>query len=79
MLTRLVWQHYRDHLKAVLPALGTHAPMRPDQLTRMFGDMPQELFRVHNWRTDVETVGEVRPNSSSSNRRAGSNFRGRRR
>jgi nickel-dependent lactate racemase len=59
MLTRLVWQHYRDHLKAVLPALGTHAPMRPDQLTRMFGDMPHELFRVHNWRTDVETVGEV--------------------
>ncbi len=59
MLTGLVWQHYRDHLKAVLPALGTHAPMRPDQLTRMFGDMPHELFRVHNWRTDVETVGEV--------------------
>jgi nickel-dependent lactate racemase len=59
MLTRLVWQHYRDHLKAVLPALGTHAPMRPDQLMRMFGDMPHELFRVHNWRTDVETVGEV--------------------
>jgi nickel-dependent lactate racemase len=25
----------------------------------MFGDMPQELFRVHNWRTDVETLGEV--------------------
>ena len=21
--------------------------------------MPQQLFRVHNWRTDVETVGEV--------------------
>jgi len=20
--------------------------------------MPQELFRVHNWRTDVETLGE---------------------
>ena len=25
----------------------------------MFGAMPQELFRVHNWRTDVETLGEV--------------------
>src|ERR1700751_3946734 len=46
LLTRLVWQHYRDHLTAVLPALGTHAPMRPDQLARMFGDMPHELFRV---------------------------------
>ena len=33
--------------------------MQPDQLARMFGAMPQDLFRVHNWRTDVETLGEV--------------------
>ena len=59
MLTRFAWQHYGDHLKAVLPALGTHAPLRPDQLDHMFGDMPHSLFRVHNWRTDVETIGEV--------------------
>jgi nickel-dependent lactate racemase len=25
----------------------------------MFGDIPQNLFHVHNWRTDVETLGEV--------------------
>ena len=25
----------------------------------MFGNMPQELFRMHNWRTDVETLGEL--------------------
>jgi len=59
MLTRFAWQHYGAHLKAVLPALGTHVPLRPDQLTRMFGDMPHSLFRVHNWRTDIETIGEV--------------------
>jgi nickel-dependent lactate racemase len=33
--------------------------MQPEQITRMFGAVPQELFRVHNWRTDVETLGEV--------------------
>jgi len=58
-LTRYAWEYYGDQLQAVLPALGTHAPMRPEQITRMFGAMPQELFRVHNWRTDVETLGEV--------------------
>jgi nickel-dependent lactate racemase len=58
-LTRYAWEYYRDRLKAVLPALGTHAAMRPEQITRMFGAIPQELFRVHNWRTDVETLGEV--------------------
>jgi nickel-dependent lactate racemase len=58
-LTRYAWEHYGEKLRAVLPALGTHAPMRPEQITRMFGAMPQELFHVHNWRTDVETLGEV--------------------
>jgi nickel-dependent lactate racemase len=58
-LTRYAWEYYGDHLKAVLPALGTHAPMSPSQLTRMFGAIPHGLFRVHNWRTDVETLGEV--------------------
>lgn len=58
-LTRYTWEFYGDRLEAVLPALGTHAPMQPTQIARMFGNMPQGLFRAHNWRTDVETLGEV--------------------
>jgi nickel-dependent lactate racemase len=58
-LTRFAWDFYGDRLKAVLPALGTHTPMGPEQIARMFGNMRQDLFRVHNWRTDVETLGEV--------------------
>jgi hypothetical protein len=58
-LTRYAWQFYGDRLAAVLPALGTHAPMQPMQISRMFGDVPQSLFRAHNWRTDIETLGEV--------------------
>jgi len=58
-LTRYAWHYYGDRLKAVLPALGTHTAMRPDQIAHMFGDMPQDIFRVHNWRTDIETLGEV--------------------
>ncbi len=58
-LTRYAWEHYGDKLKAVLPALGTHTPMRPEQIAHMFGAMPQELFRAHNWRTDIETLGEL--------------------
>lgn len=58
-LTRYAWQYYGNRLKAILPALGTHTAMRPDQITHMFGEVPQDLFRVHNWRTDIETLGEV--------------------
>ena len=33
--------------------------MRPDQIAHMFAAVPLELFHVHNWRTDIETLGEV--------------------
>ena len=58
-LTGYIYKHYGDKLKAVLPAIGTHTPMRPDQIAHMFPDVPQDLFKVHNWRTDIETLGEV--------------------
>jgi nickel-dependent lactate racemase len=58
-LTRYAWEYFRDRLQAVLPALGTHAAMKAEQIARMFGAMPIELFRVHNWRTDIATLGEV--------------------
>ena len=58
-LTRYAWEYYGDRLKAVLPAIGTHTPMRPDQIAHMFAGVPAELFRVHNWRTEIETLGEV--------------------
>jgi nickel-dependent lactate racemase len=58
-LTRYAWKYYGDNLKAVLPALGTHTPMTAEQLERLFGEVPLDLFRVHNWRTDIETLGEV--------------------
>lgn len=58
-LTSIAWEHYGDRLQAVLPALGTHTPVSSEQSSRMFGNVPSELFCVHNWRTDVETIGEV--------------------
>ena len=58
-LTGYIYKHYGDRLKAVLPAIGTHTPMRPDQIAHMFPAVPPELFKVHNWRTDIETLGEI--------------------
>ncbi|MGB6191462.1 MAG: lactate racemase domain-containing protein [Terracidiphilus sp.] len=59
VLTQAAARYYGTRLKAVLPAIGTHAPMQPAQIAHMYGDLPHELFRVHNWRTDIETLGEV--------------------
>jgi nickel-dependent lactate racemase len=58
-LTEMVWRYYGPKLADVLPALGTHSAMSEQQLQQMFGQVPLELFRVHNWRDDVITLGEV--------------------
>jgi nickel-dependent lactate racemase len=59
MLTEMSWEYYTHHLTDILPALGTHTPMTDEQITRMFGKTPKHLFRPHDWRNDIVTVGEV--------------------
>ena len=43
----------------ILPALGSHEPMSPQQFQMMFGDIPYEKMFIHNWRTDVIRLGEI--------------------
>lgn len=58
-LTELAWEFYGDKLTDILPALGTHTPMTDNQISDMFGKTPRQLFRDHDWRNDVLTLGEV--------------------
>jgi nickel-dependent lactate racemase len=58
-LTRFAWQYYGQAMTDILPALGTHFPMTEAEITRMFGDVPVSLFRKHNWRDDIVTLGTV--------------------
>ena len=58
-LTSYIYRYYKDSLKDILPALGTHSPMTDNQINEMFKEVPKSLFRVHDWRKDVVTVGTV--------------------
>lgn len=58
-LTEFTWEFYGDKLTDILPALGTHTGMTEDQINKMFGKVPHSLFRVHDWRNDVMTLGYV--------------------
>jgi nickel-dependent lactate racemase len=59
ILTQFAWQYYGEKLTDILPALGTHFSMTDAEIDRMYGDVPHALFRVHDWRRDVVTLGEV--------------------
>jgi len=58
-LTSYIYRYYHNNLKDILPALGTHSPMTEAQIDDMFKGVPKSLFRVHDWRNDVVTVGTV--------------------
>ena len=58
-LTEFAWEYYDENLTDVLPALGTHTPMTKDQISHMFGKLPANLIREHDWRNDVVTLGNV--------------------
>ncbi len=58
-LTEMANDYYGEVLTDVMPALGTHSPMTDSQISTMFGSVPRGKFRVHDWRNDVVTVGEV--------------------
>jgi nickel-dependent lactate racemase len=58
-LTCHAHRFYGEALTDVLPALGTHVPMADWQLDRMYPQIPRERFRVHDWRNDVATIGEI--------------------
>ncbi len=58
-LTTLIHEYYQDRLTDVLPALGTHTAMTDAQIEKMFPGVPKSLFRVHDWRNDIVTIGNV--------------------
>ena len=59
LLTLFAYEYFGEKLTDILPALGTHTAMTDDQIKHMFPGVDRNLFRVHDWRNDVVTIGEV--------------------
>ena len=58
-LLQIAWEFYGEKISDILPALGTHTPMTEQEIARMFGKVPKPLFKAHDWRRDVVTVGNI--------------------
>ena len=58
-ITEMAYRFYGPVLTDVMPALGTHAPMTEAEISAMFGTVPASLFRAHDWRNDVVTIGTI--------------------
>jgi len=58
-LTCFTHEYYQQRLVDVMPALGTHFEIADWQREKMFPTVPADLFRRHDWRNDVVTLGDV--------------------
>jgi len=60
-LTAIYYDLLKDRCEVdILPALGTHEAMTPEECKAFFGEeVPFERIIVHNWRKDVVKLGEV--------------------
>lgn len=58
-ITKYAYHYYKEKMTDVLPALGTHFAMTEKEIGIMFGDVPKDIFRVHRWKEDLHTLGEV--------------------
>lgn len=58
-IVQMLWESHGDAIADILPALGTHDPMTNEEIDRMYGDAPKKLFRIHDWRNDVRTIGHI--------------------
>jgi nickel-dependent lactate racemase len=58
-ITSLLVKRLGSRVSAILPALGTHAPMSAEELRRMYAGCEPALFRIHDWRHDVVELGRI--------------------
>ena len=59
ILTDYAYEYYGNKLTDVLPAIGTHYPMTDAEIETMFKKVPKSIFRVHDWREGLITLGDV--------------------
>ncbi len=59
-LTEILYQSLPRYTHTdIIPTLGQHTPMTEEEINKMFGNIPQGLFKVHNWREDAVKLGEI--------------------
>ena len=59
-ITNALYHHFSKTADVhVIPTLGQHVPHTPEQNTWMYGDIPEAVIHVHDWRDGVVNIGEV--------------------
>lgn len=58
-ITDMIYGNLGRRLAAVLPAIGTHAPMTDAEIVAMYPKTPRSLFKIHDWRKDLTELDRI--------------------
>lgn len=60
-ITAYLYSHFKDSCYIrIMPALGTHFPMKEEECHKMFGpEIPQEVYLPHHWKDDLTILGKL--------------------
>ncbi len=61
LITQILYERLSPGAQVdIMPALGTHVPVSDEERLKMFGPaIPKERFIAHDWRDDIERIGEI--------------------
>ena len=60
LITQILYEKLSPDVQVdIMPALGTHVPVSDERGSRCSAGHPKECFIEHNWRDDIERIGEI--------------------
>lgn len=59
IITQYIYEYYKENIHSILPATGLHSRMSSDEITQMFGTIPEERFHHHDPFSGVTTLGHI--------------------
>ncbi len=60
VISEIIYKELKDSAQVdIMPALGTHVAMTKTEWQTMYGSIPYENMRVHDWRNGITKIGEV--------------------
>jgi nickel-dependent lactate racemase len=58
-ILKTLWDYYGDRLCAVMPTFGSHKTVNTADPAKYYPQIPDSLFRYHDWRNEITGLGQV--------------------
>ncbi len=59
-ITQILYSFLKDNsIIDIIPASGMHQPLSKENRIKNYGKIPEQVFKIHNWRDSVKNIGQI--------------------